>query len=176
MEKATLDREKEIGLFVLYKLSKSLAVHNIAPFKGTCCYAHTCTVITCMHVHVHVHVHVYMHWLHIHSFLCNIAAYEGCATCIFINKFSSVSVDQLLPYCYSTNASVAAYAMGVMTNITIATSGVGGALDSSAEVVEVGSMVTESLMVMDVSEMTVSTKHGDNPFKVAWWEAPFDKL
>ena len=78
-----------------------------------------------------------------------------------------ISIDQLLPYCYSTNASVAAYAMGVMTNITIATSGVGGALDSSAEVVEVGSMVTESLMVVDVSEMTVSTKHGDNPFKVA---------
>ena len=56
--------------------------------------------------------------------------------------------------------------MGAMTNITIAASGVGGALDSSAEVVEVGGMVTESLMVMDVSEMTVSTKHGDNPFKV----------
>lgn len=71
-----------------------------------------------------------------------------------------------MPYCYSTNASVAAYAMGAMTNITIATSGVGGALDSSAEVVEVGSMVTESLMVMDVSEMTISTKHGDKPFKV----------
>ena len=74
--------------------------------------------------------------------------------------------DQLLPYCYSTNASVAAYAMGAMTNITIATSGVGGALDSSAEVVEVGSMVIESLMVMDVREMDSSTKHRDGPFKV----------
>ena len=35
VEKATLDREKEVGLFTLYKLSKSLAVHNTAPFKGT---------------------------------------------------------------------------------------------------------------------------------------------
>ena len=41
MEKATLDREKEVGLFTLYKLSKSLAVHNTAPFKGTC----TCTEV-----------------------------------------------------------------------------------------------------------------------------------
>ena len=39
VEKATLDREKEVGLFTLYKLSKSLAVHNIAPFKGI----HVCT-------------------------------------------------------------------------------------------------------------------------------------
>ena len=82
----------------------------------------------------------------------------------YCNSF--ISTDQLLPYCYSTNATVAAYAMGAMTNITIATSGVGGALDSSAEVVEAGGLVTESLMVMDISEMTVSTKHGDNPFKV----------
>ena len=36
VEKATLDREKEVGLFILYKLTKSLVVHNTAPFKGTC--------------------------------------------------------------------------------------------------------------------------------------------
>ena len=35
VEKAALDREKEVGLFTLYMLSKSLAVHNTAPFKGT---------------------------------------------------------------------------------------------------------------------------------------------
>ena len=36
VEKVTLDREKEVGLFTLYKLTKSLAVHNTAPFKGIC--------------------------------------------------------------------------------------------------------------------------------------------
>ena len=40
MEKATLDREKEVALFILYKLSKSLAVHNTAPFKGI----HVCII------------------------------------------------------------------------------------------------------------------------------------
>ena len=35
MERAALDREKEVGLFALYKLSATLAVHNMAPFKGT---------------------------------------------------------------------------------------------------------------------------------------------
>ena len=89
------------------------------------------------------------------------------ATCsMVLHIFYALFPDQLLPYCYSTNASVAAYAMGAMTNITIATSGVGGALDSSAEVVEVGSMVTESLMVMDINEMSSSTKHTDKPFQV----------
>lgn len=71
-----------------------------------------------------------------------------------------------MPYCYSTNPSVAAYAMGAMTNIAIATSGVGGALDSSAEVTEVGSIVVEYLMVMDIKEMGSYTKLGENPFKV----------
>ena len=74
--------------------------------------------------------------------------------------------DELMPYCYSTNPSVAAYAMGAMTNIAIATSGVGGALDSSAEVTEVGSIVVEYLMVMDIAEIGGYAKLGENPFKV----------
>ena len=71
-----------------------------------------------------------------------------------------------MPYCYSANISMAAYAIGAITNITITTSGVGGALDSSAEIVEVGSMVIESLMVMDIQEADSCTAHSDRPFKV----------
>lgn len=79
--------------------------------------------------------------------------------------------DELVPYCYSDNASVAAYALGAMANITVATSGVGGALDSSTEVVEVGTMVIESLMVTEVEgggeeEGGSCYKYCDPPFKV----------
>ena len=56
--------------------------------------------------------------------------------------------------------------MGAVTNITIATSGVGGALDSSTDIVEVGSIVIESLVVMEIGESNNSSKHCDNPFKV----------
>ena len=75
-----------------------------------------------------------------------------------------------MPYCYSDNASIAAYALGAMANITVATSGVGGALDSSTEVVEVGTMVIESLMVTEVGEGEEEGsgcyKYCDPPFKV----------
>lgn len=63
--------------------------------------------------------------------------------------------------------TVAAYAMGAMANITIATSGVGGALDSCTEIVEMGGMVTESLMVMDLGEMDSWSKNREDPFKVS---------
>ena len=73
-----------------------------------------------------------------------------------------------MPYCYSDNASVVAYALGALANVTVATSGVGGALDSSTEVVEVGNMVIETLMVMEVGgeDGGRCSKHCDPPFKV----------
>lgn len=60
--------------------------------------------------------------------------------------------DSLFLSCYSGNRNIAVYALGVVTNITLATtSGITNQGDSSQEVQEVGEVVVESLLVMDFS-------------------------
>lgn len=59
--------------------------------------------------------------------------------------------------------------MGVVTNITMTTAKEAGGSEESEDIVEVGSMVIESLLVMDFEHLgsqTLSQDQNQIPFKV----------
>ena len=73
-------------------------------------------------------------------------------------------VDKLLPFCYSPSPPIAVYALGVVTNITIATHRDGQC--ESMELVEVGRMVTDVCLLTDSSKWKRSVGQPLSPFKV----------
>ncbi len=78
---------------------------------------------------------------------------------VYHSSFSCTPPDPLVPYCYNANSSIAAYSMGVVTNITIATrGGLTGQIapdnqnpeqQGGQELQEVGGLVVESILVLE---------------------------
>ena len=72
--------------------------------------------------------------------------------------------DKLLPFCYSPSPPISVYALGVVTNITIATHRDG--LCEGVDLVEVGGMVTDVCLLTDSREWEGSASQPLSPLKV----------
>ncbi len=80
---------------------------------------------------------------------------------VVIRRYFPSDDESFLPLCYSPNVTIAAYSMGVATHVVVETAEGGGESEKGKEEVEeIGSIVVESLLLMDHSSDT------QTPFKV----------
>lgn len=123
---------------VLYTLSNSLAVHNMTSLKSMC------------------------------KLLLMYQYPTDCPLCKVYSCTLPIPLGPLLPYCYNANSNIAAYAMGVVTNIVIATQGglsKAGTVEGEdqerpgdQELQEMGALVVESILVLNIEERATSLK------------------